>query len=205
MCRLIYGVNLFEGSHRVLVLLLTRLFQSELVYCNLWFVSGECCSLHYTIAMLETPVMKFLVALDTEGVIYSGFPATVWNVHLQMIRLIVLIWANHIHVPGGSSTSQNETCTERSSNNCPYHVLSYVSYETSTSGILVEDILHLRKDIRKWCRVHQGICIIWVQTGSFWMLLLQMVYLVQFWRKYQFLVSCRGKVMYQILSPCVLG
>lgn len=55
----------------------------------------------------------------------------------------------------GSSTSKKVTCsdslcTERNNclgvnNHCPYSV-SYVSSETSTSGILVDDILHLRAE-----------------------------------------------------------
>ena len=54
--------------------------------------------------------------------------------------------------PKGSSTSKrvscnNSLCAHRNRclgrfNNCPYMV-SYVSAETSTSGILVEDVLHL--------------------------------------------------------------
>ena len=57
--------------------------------------------------------------------------------------------------PKGSSTSKkvacNDTlCAHRSQclgtfSSCPYMV-SYVSAETSTSGILVEDVLHLRKE-----------------------------------------------------------
>jgi len=46
----------------------------------------------------------------------------------------LLLWQDN---PNGSSTSKKVTC-----NNCPYMV-SYVSAETSTSGILLEDVLHL--------------------------------------------------------------
>lgn len=58
-----------------------------------------------------------------------------------------------IYDPDGSSTSKNVTCNNdlctyhdscnAASNYCPYYV-SYVSSETSTSGILLDDILHLR-------------------------------------------------------------
>lgn len=57
-----------------------------------------------------------------------------------------------VYNPNGSSTSKkvtcnNSLCTHRNQclgtfSNCPYMV-SYVSAETSTSGILVEDVLHL--------------------------------------------------------------
>lgn len=60
-----------------------------------------------------------------------------------------------IYNPNGSSTSKkvtcnNSLCMHRSQcpgtfSNCPYMV-SYVSAETSTSGILVEDVLHLTKE-----------------------------------------------------------
>lgn len=60
-----------------------------------------------------------------------------------------------IYDPNGSSTSKNVTCNNDlcphyygctgESSQCPYSV-SYVSSETSTSGILVEDVLHLRTE-----------------------------------------------------------
>lgn len=66
-----------------------------------------------------------------------------------------LLWQNFEvskYDPKGSSTSKivrcnNRLCMQRNkclgaSNTCPYRV-SYVSDQTSTSGILVEDVLHL--------------------------------------------------------------
>lgn len=57
-----------------------------------------------------------------------------------------------VYIPNGSSTSKKVTCNNSlcmhhnqclgTFSNCPYMV-SYVSAETATSGILVEDVLHL--------------------------------------------------------------
>ncbi|CAN4078683.1 unnamed protein product [Withania somnifera] len=74
-----------------------------------------------------------------------------------------------IYSLNGSSTSKKVTCsdsfcTERNNcvgvdNHCPYSV-SYVSSENSTSGILVDDVLHLRTEgDEEYCGQ--------VQTGSF--------------------------------------
>lgn len=56
--------------------------------------------------------------------------------------------------PEQSSTSKNVTCDNslceqrnqcsETISNCPYSV-SYVSAQTSTSGVLVEDVLHLKR------------------------------------------------------------
>ncbi|MCD9638468.1 hypothetical protein HAX54_022467 [Datura stramonium] len=78
----------------------------------------------------------------------------------------------------GSSTSKKVTCsdslcTERNNcpgvyNHCSYSV-SYVSSETSTSGILVDDILHLRTedDEEKFVQARVIFGCGQVQTGSF--------------------------------------
>ena len=60
-----------------------------------------------------------------------------------------------IYNPEGSSTSKKITCNNMlcahrnqcsgTFSNCPYSV-SYVSAQTSTSGILVEDVLHLSRE-----------------------------------------------------------
>ena len=84
---------------------------------------------------------------------FSGFSALFFNeVHCCGL------WQDfelNIYNPSGSSTSKkvtcnNSLCTHRNQclgtfSNCPYMV-SYVSAETSTSGILVEDVLHLTKE-----------------------------------------------------------
>lgn len=60
-----------------------------------------------------------------------------------------------MYSPQGSSTSKKVPCSHRrctlqnscsrAISDCPYTV-SYVSSETSTSGILVEDVLHLKTE-----------------------------------------------------------
>lgn len=110
--------------------------------------------LHYTTVQLGTPGVKFMVALDTgsdlfwvpcdcnkcaptEGAAYaSDFELSVYN-------------------PKVSTTSKKVTCNSSlcaqrnrclgTFSICPYEV-SYVSAQTSTAGILVEDVLHLTAD-----------------------------------------------------------
>ncbi|KAL9245625.1 hypothetical protein vseg_019252 [Gypsophila vaccaria] len=133
--------------------------------------------LHYASVTLGTPGKKFLVALDTgsdlfwvpcdcsrcapvDGSIYdSDFELSIYN-------------------PKTSSTSKkvscgNSLCLHQSKcsggiNHCPY-AISYVSAETSTSGILVEDVLHLTTEDRHHELVQAYITFGCgqVQTGSF--------------------------------------
>ena len=74
-------------------------------------------------------------------------------VPLHSMKLIILQdFELNIYNPKGSSTSKKVTCNSSlcahrnqcfgAFSDCPYMV-SYVSAETSTSGILVEDLLHL--------------------------------------------------------------
>ncbi|KAF8377780.1 hypothetical protein HHK36_031165 [Tetracentron sinense] len=104
--------------------------------------------LHYTTVSLGTPGKKFLVALDTGSDLFwvpcecSRCAPTSYGSDFELI----------IYDPRGSSTSKkvtcsNSLCAQRNQclgtfSNCPY-IVSYVSAETSTSGILVEDFLHL--------------------------------------------------------------
>lgn len=133
--------------------------------------------LHYTTVTLGTPGLKFLVALDTgsdlfwvpcdcskcaptEGTSYSSdFELSIYN-------------------PKESSTSKkvscnNSLCAHRSRcigtfSNCPY-MISYISAETSTSGILVEDLMHLKTDdtFEEEVQVFVTFGCGQVQTGSF--------------------------------------
>ncbi|ONH97178.1 hypothetical protein PRUPE_7G174000 [Prunus persica] len=104
------------------------------------------CSLHYTTVQLGTPGMKFMVALDTgSDLFWVPCEGTAYAPDFEVSK----------YDPEGSSTSKrvscnNSLCAHRnrcmgSFNNCPYMV-SYVSAETSTSGILVEDVLHLKTE-----------------------------------------------------------
>ncbi|XP_050230317.1 aspartyl protease family protein 1 [Mercurialis annua] len=110
--------------------------------------------LHYTTVELGTPGVKFMVALDTgsdlfwvpcdcskcaptEGVAYaSDFELSIYNPKQSLTSKKV--------------TCNNNLCAHRNRclgtfSSCPYMV-SYVSAQTSTSGILVEDVLHLTKE-----------------------------------------------------------
>ncbi|KAM7257978.1 hypothetical protein ACFE04_013719 [Oxalis oulophora] len=108
--------------------------------------------LHYTTVQLGTPGVKFMVALDTGSDLFwvpcdctrcaSTNATTTYSSAFEL----------SIYNPKVSSSSKrvacdNNLCTHRSrcsgpSSECPYTV-SYVSAQTSTSGILVEDVLHL--------------------------------------------------------------
>ncbi|POO00801.1 Aspartic peptidase [Trema orientale] len=110
--------------------------------------------LHYTTVKLGTPGMMFMVALDTGSDLFwvpcdctrcapTDGPAFSSDFQLNM------------YDPKGSSTSKtvpcnNTMCAHRNRclgtfSSCPYMV-SYVSAETSTSGILIEDVLHLKRE-----------------------------------------------------------
>ncbi|CAO2827877.1 unnamed protein product [Amaranthus hypochondriacus] len=109
--------------------------------------------LHYTTVTLGTPGVKFLVALDTGSDLF-------W-VPCDCTRCAPFGNANYaygsdfelnMYNPKASSTSMKVSCNDtlcahrnkcsRSFSHCPY-VISYVSAETSTSGILMEDVMHL--------------------------------------------------------------
>ncbi|KAL6274137.1 hypothetical protein ACE6H2_024829 [Prunus campanulata] len=112
--------------------------------------------LHYTTVQLGTPGMKFMVALDTGSDLF--WVPCEGTAYAPLVNTYDLPWQDFEvskYDPEGSSTSKrvscnNSLCAHRnrcmgSFNNCPYMV-SYVSAETSTSGILVEDVLHLKTE-----------------------------------------------------------
>ncbi|XP_061376430.1 aspartyl protease family protein 1 isoform X2 [Gastrolobium bilobum] len=114
--------------------------------------------LHYTTVQLGTPGVKFMVALDTGSDLFwvpcdcTKCAATDGTAFASALASDFDL---SIYNPNGSSTSKkvtcnNSLCTHRNQclgtfSNCPYMV-SYVSAETSTSGILVEDVLHLTNE-----------------------------------------------------------
>ncbi|XP_019421105.1 PREDICTED: aspartyl protease family protein 1 [Lupinus angustifolius] len=114
--------------------------------------------LHYTTVQLGTPGVKFMVALDTGSDLFwvpcdcTRCAATEGTAFASALASDFDL---SIYNPNGSSTSRNVTCNNSlcmhrnqclgTFSNCPYMV-SYVSAETSTSGILVEDVLHLTKE-----------------------------------------------------------
>ncbi|XP_024032810.1 aspartyl protease family protein 1-like, partial [Morus notabilis] len=110
--------------------------------------------LHYTTVKLGTPGTTFMVALDTGSDLFwvpcdcsrcAPTDATSYAPDFQL----------SMYDPKGSSTSKKVTCNDSlcvhrsrclgTFSSCPYMV-SYVSAETSTSGILIEDVLHLKKE-----------------------------------------------------------
>ncbi|KAI3665337.1 hypothetical protein L6452_43961 [Arctium lappa] len=110
--------------------------------------------LHYTTVSLGTPGQKFLVALDTGSDLFwvpcecsrcASIDNTPYSAKFNM----------SIYSPKESSTSKKVTCNHRmctascpgsgTVSTCPYSS-SYVSSQTSTSGILMEDFLHLETD-----------------------------------------------------------
>ncbi|XP_070051376.1 aspartyl protease family protein 1 isoform X3 [Nicotiana tomentosiformis] len=134
--------------------------------------------LHYTTVTLGTPGMKFLVALDTGSDLFwvpceCGKCASTDDPTLYSSDFELSIYSLN-----GSSTSKqvtcsNSLCTERNNclgvySHCSYSV-SYVSSETSTSGILVDDILHLRTEDNEETFVQARVIFGCgqVQTGSF--------------------------------------
>ncbi|GAB4847585.1 hypothetical protein Ancab_026647 [Ancistrocladus abbreviatus] len=133
--------------------------------------------LHYTTVTLGTPGMKFLVALDTGSDLFwvpcdcsrcAPIEGTTYGSDFEL----------SIYNPKESSTSKKVSCNHSLClyrnrcigrySHCPY-VISYVSADTSTSGVLVEDVLHLMTVDR-----HQEFVAAYitfgcgqVQTGSF--------------------------------------
>ncbi|CAK9187626.1 unnamed protein product [Ilex paraguariensis] len=114
----------------------------------------------------------------------SGYSKDAWMGDQDITDSSAALWHGYldfelsIYSPNESSTSKKVTCdhslcTHHSSclgtfSQCPYSV-SYVSSETSTSGILVEDVLHLKTEGNDPAMVDAYITFGCgqVQTGSF--------------------------------------
>ncbi|XP_073157222.1 aspartyl protease family protein 1 isoform X2 [Henckelia pumila] len=126
---------------------------------------------------LGTPGLRFLVALDTGSDLF-WVPCNCVTCASTDDSPYSSDFELSIYDPGGSTTSQNITCNNDlcpnhdscsdTSNNCPYHV-SYMSSETSTSGVLMEDILHLRtlENDAEFVKANITFGCGQVQTGSF--------------------------------------
>ncbi|KAI3922525.1 hypothetical protein MKX01_006214 [Papaver californicum] len=114
--------------------------------------------LHYANVSLGTPSLSFLVALDTGSDLFS-VPCDCSNncVRSLMTRSGAEINLS-IYSSDSSSTSKDVSCNSslcehqrgcsEPSSQCPYQVL-YLSNNTASSGILVEDVLHLTTDNHK--------------------------------------------------------
>ncbi|GMP27065.1 hypothetical protein CsSME_00003228 [Camellia sinensis var. sinensis] len=133
--------------------------------------------LHYTTVSLGTPGMKFLVALDTGSDLF-WVPCDCNKCAPNEDTPYSSDFELSIYNPQGSSTSKKVTCNNSlcahrnrclgTFSHCPYAV-SYISSETSTSGILVEDILHLKTEDsdQELVEAHIVFGCGQVQTGSF--------------------------------------
>ncbi|CAD6223985.1 unnamed protein product [Miscanthus lutarioriparius] len=106
--------------------------------------------LHYAVVALGTPNVTFLVALDTGSDLF-------W-VPCDCINCAPLVSPNYgdlkfdTYSPQKSSTSRKVPCSSNlcdlqsacrsASSNCPYSI-EYLSDNTSSTGVLVEDVLYL--------------------------------------------------------------
>lgn len=132
--------------------------------------------LHFANVSVGTPPLSFLVALDTGSDLF-WLPCNC----TKCVRGVVIDGQKidfNIYDLKGSSTSQNVLCNSSlceqqtqcpsSGSTCPYEV-NYLSNGTSTSGFLVEDVLHLitDDDQRKKADTRVTFGCGQVQTGAF--------------------------------------
>ncbi|XP_022145454.1 aspartyl protease family protein 1 isoform X2 [Momordica charantia] len=106
--------------------------------------------LHYAEVKVGTPAVSYLVALDTGSDLF-WLPCDCVNCVTGLNSSSGVIRFN-IYSPNNSSTSKEVPCSSAlcshasqcssPSGTCPY-VVSYLSENTSSTGYLVEDILHL--------------------------------------------------------------
>ncbi|XP_043713532.1 aspartyl protease family protein 1-like isoform X2 [Telopea speciosissima] len=134
--------------------------------------------LHYANVSLGTPSLSFFVALDTGSDVFWVPCDCVSCAHSWELSNGTVVDLN-IYSPSASSTSKTVPCNSSmcelqdqcnllGSSSCPYEV-AYVSALTSTSGYLVEDVLHLTTDYSNPQAVDARITFGCgkVQTGSF--------------------------------------
>ncbi|XP_010531119.1 PREDICTED: aspartyl protease family protein 1 [Tarenaya hassleriana] len=133
--------------------------------------------LHYTTVQLGTPGLKFMVALDTGSDLF-WVPCDCGRCAPTEGAAYASEFELSIYNPKISSTSKKVTCNDSlcaqrnqclgTFSTCPYMV-SYVSAETSTSGILMEDVLHLATEDESPERVKAYVTFGCgqVQSGSF--------------------------------------
>ncbi|KAG9137983.1 hypothetical protein Leryth_019372 [Lithospermum erythrorhizon] len=110
--------------------------------------------LHYTTVNLGTPGSKFMVALDTGSDLF-WVPCECEKCASTDDAVYSSDFELNIYKLNGSSTGKKVSCSDSSCSHndvcqdtldhCPYSV-SYVSSETSTSGMLMEDFLHLKSE-----------------------------------------------------------
>ncbi|XP_022739550.1 aspartyl protease family protein 1-like [Durio zibethinus] len=110
--------------------------------------------LHYANVSVGTPALSFLVALDTGSDLFwlpCDCTSCVKGIRIADNQLLEF----NIYSPNTSTTSSKVSCNSAMckqqnkcsspQSDCPYQVL-YLSNGTSSTGILVEDVLHLTTD-----------------------------------------------------------
>ncbi|KAK8694534.1 hypothetical protein V6N13_072083 [Hibiscus sabdariffa] len=133
--------------------------------------------LHYANVSIGTPALSFLVALDTGSDLFwlpCECSPCVRGLRTSNDQTIEF----NIYSPNTSSTSSKVPCNSAlceqqrqcssPQSDCPYQVI-YLSNGTSTTGVLVEDVLHLTTDEDKTTAFQANITFGCgqVQTGSF--------------------------------------
>ncbi|KAI3962546.1 hypothetical protein MKW92_030438 [Papaver armeniacum] len=134
--------------------------------------------LHYAFVSLGTPSLPFLVALDTGSDLF-WVPCNCTSCVRNLTTISGDEISLNIYDSNSSLTSKDVPCniticqpqigcTVLSSDQCPYQV-EYLSKNTSSSGILVEDVLRLKTDNHKPKDIDARITFGCgqVQTGSF--------------------------------------
>nr|CAD1821311.1 unnamed protein product [Ananas comosus var. bracteatus] len=144
--------------------------------------------LHYALVTLGTPNVTFLAALDTGSDLFwvpcdcqQCAPTPTFSFEIVTLHISLDIKQNqqiefNMYDPNKSSTSQIVSCNSSfcdsqvsctgASSNCPY-TIQYLSDATSSSGILVEDVLYLTTEYSNSQVVKTPIVFGMVQTGSF--------------------------------------
>ncbi|GAV74726.1 Asp domain-containing protein [Cephalotus follicularis] len=130
--------------------------------------------LHYANVSVGTPSNSYLVALDTGSDLF-WIPCDCTSC-LKRIQLTQYELDFNIYNPNASTTSASVPCSSSlcenqcssASSSCPYQIL-YLSNGTSSSGYLVEDVLHMCTDTNQSKVVDARVTIGCgqVQTGSF--------------------------------------
>ncbi|XP_010935168.1 aspartyl protease family protein 1 [Elaeis guineensis] len=123
---------------------------------NVTFRHSSLGFLHYAIVALGTPNVTFLVALDTGSDLF-WVPCNCISCAPTSSRYYGLRtnFEFNIYSPTKSSTSRKVPCNSSfcelksscsaATGSCPY-VVQYVSYNTSSTGVLVEDILYFKTE-----------------------------------------------------------
>lgn len=107
--------------------------------------------LHYAEVSIGTPSLSFLVALDTGSDLF-WVPCDCVSCATTSLRNFGVNFKLNTYSPNSSLTSKKVTCNStlcqpetaciESSGLCPYKV-AYISSDTASSGLLVEDVMYL--------------------------------------------------------------